>query len=141
MPRLNSITYLQEVPLFRQFPWPHRCGCCFALTPYLTDHLRLHARSARVRESLTRMHKGARQQRLLRSAMLSLRWRATDAPPAPLLERLVFDCGMTPDLLRRLARKEGGRKTGDVATDEAYDYSGVTFRFFAEVFNRASIDN
>jgi hypothetical protein len=47
---------------------------------------------------------------------------------------------MTPDLLRRLSRKEGGRKTGDVATDEAYEYSGVTFRFFAELFDRASIE-
>ena len=73
--------------------------------------------------------------------MLSLRWRATGAPPKPKLDRVVFDCGRTPDLLHRLARREGGRKTGDAAIDEAYEHCGTTFRFFAEVFGRASIDN
>ncbi len=87
------------------------------------------------------MHKDAQQQRMIRSAMLSMRLRATAAQPAPRLDRRIYDCAMSTDLLRRLARKEGGRKANDAAIDEAYDYSGTTFRFFAEIFGRASVDN
>jgi Zn-dependent metalloprotease len=40
-----------------------------------------------------------------------------------------------------LVRKEATRKVADVAVNEAYDYSGFTFRFYADVLGRSSIDN
>lgn len=124
----------------RHFPGS-ACSRCFALPPYLTDHLRTHARDRRVRQSLARMHEAAQLQRIMRQAALSLRRRAPGAAPVPRLQRHVYDCEGTTDLLKRLARDEGGRKTTDVAVNEAYDYSGTVFRFFEEVFQRASIDN
>jgi Zn-dependent metalloprotease len=117
------------------------CSCCFALPPYLTDHLRKHARDKRVRQSLALMHEESQLQRLVRKAALSMRRRAPGATAAPRLERHVYDCERTTDLLKRLARKEGGRKTKDLAVNEAYDHSGTVFRFFEKVFRRASIDN
>jgi hypothetical protein len=39
------------------------------------------------------MHADAQQQRVLRSAMLSLRTRAPGEAPAPKLERRIYDCG------------------------------------------------
>lgn len=117
------------------------CACCFALPPYMTDHLRRHARDRRVRESLARMHEDSQQQRIVRKAALSMRRRAPGATPEPKLDRRIYDCEKTTDLLKRLARKEGGRKTQDIAVTEAYDYSGMVFRFFETVYKRASIDN
>jgi Zn-dependent metalloprotease len=40
-----------------------------------------------------------------------------------------------------IVRHEGGPKTGDVGADEAYDYAGITYDFYKEVFGRNSIDN
>jgi Zn-dependent metalloprotease len=40
-----------------------------------------------------------------------------------------------------IVRAEGGKPTGDPATDEAYDGLGATFKFFKEVFGRNSIDD
>ncbi|HJT11347.1 MAG TPA: hypothetical protein VJ790_01945, partial [Dongiaceae bacterium] len=83
------------------------CACCFALPPYLTDHLRRHARDRRVRKSLARMHEESQQQRIARKAVLSMRRRAPGATPEPKLDRRIYDCEKTTDLLKRLARKEG----------------------------------
>jgi Zn-dependent metalloprotease len=87
------------------------------------------------------MHEDSQQQRIVRKAALSMRRRAPGATPEPRLDRRIYDCEKTTDLLKRLARKEGGRKTQDVAVTEAYDYSGMVFRFFETVYKRASIDN
>lgn len=73
--------------------------------------------------------------------MLSIRKRATGVAPEPRLDRRIYDCGRTTDLLKHLVRREGSRKAKDVAVNEAYGYSGTTFRFYAEIMKRSSIDN
>jgi Zn-dependent metalloprotease len=40
-----------------------------------------------------------------------------------------------------VVRMEGAPATGDLATDEAYDYMGATYDFFWSVYNRDSIDD
>jgi len=87
------------------------------------------------------MHEDSQQQRIMRKAALSMRRRAPGAAPSPKLDRRIYDCEKTTDLLKRLVRKEGGRKTQDVAVTEAYEHSGMVFRFFEQVYRRASIDN
>jgi hypothetical protein len=61
---------------------------------------------------------------------------ATAAP-----QRTIFTADNSERLPGRIARREGDPITGDIAVDEAYDYVGVTYRFFNEVFQRNSIDD
>jgi Zn-dependent metalloprotease len=56
-------------------------------------------------------------------------------------KRLVKDAGHREELPGRTVRAEGGPPTGDTAADEAYDWLGVTFRFFEEAYDHNSIDN
>ncbi len=60
------------------------------------------------------------------------------APGAP--SREVFDAANTERLPGSSVRVEGAPATGDPAVDEAYDGFGATWRLFAEVFGRDSID-
>ena len=41
----------------------------------------------------------------------------------------------------KLVRREGGEPVEDPAVNEAYDYSGYTYDFFKELFNRDSLDD
>jgi thermolysin metallopeptidase-like protein len=60
------------------------------------------------------------------------------------LSRTVYDAQRKPDVHdvgdAKVARSEGQPPTGDPAVDEAYDGLGAFFTFFAEVFNRDSVD-
>jgi Zn-dependent metalloprotease len=86
----------------------------------------------------------------LRSARLETGARLAAAGPqrlsaaAPLREpartRLVRDAGNTEELQSPIVRREGDPPVGDAAVDEAFEYLGVTWDFFFQVFARDSID-
>ncbi len=106
--------------------------------PYLLRHLAAgsepiagQARSTLNRDARTRR---ARVATPIHAGMAIARPGATG--PA----RAVSDAGNSTTLPGRPARTEGDPATGDPATDEAYDGFGATWRFFAEVFDRDSID-
>ena len=61
--------------------------------------------------------------------------------PAAMKNRLVYDARKKDRLPGKLVRCEGGRKSADVAVNEAYDYSGDTYDFYRELFGRNSLDN
>lgn len=68
------------------------------------------------------------------------------APPAAAADsdrpqRAVYDAGGQERLPGRATRAEGGKPTGDPATDEAYDGLGATFAFYLDAYNRHSIDD
>jgi Zn-dependent metalloprotease len=56
------------------------------------------------------------------------------------LNRTIFDAEHKESLPGTLVRHEGGRSTGGTAVKESYDYSGATYKFFKEIFDRNSID-
>jgi Zn-dependent metalloprotease len=56
------------------------------------------------------------------------------------LERTIFDAKNSENLPGKLVRREGGKVNGGKTVTEAYDYSGSTYKFFRDVFNRNSID-
>jgi Zn-dependent metalloprotease len=56
------------------------------------------------------------------------------------LQRTIYTADNSERLPGRIARREGDPITGDIAVDEAYDYVGVTYRFFSDVFQRNSVD-
>ena len=61
-------------------------------------------------------------------------------PPGAQLRRTIYTAGNSEQLPGQVARREGDPPTGDVAVDEAYDYVGIAYQFFKEVFQRDSID-
>jgi Zn-dependent metalloprotease len=56
-------------------------------------------------------------------------------------QRSIYDAHGTESLPGRLVRAEGAAAGGDVEVDEAYDGLGATFDFYAEVYDRNSIDD
>jgi Zn-dependent metalloprotease len=60
--------------------------------------------------------------------------------PAATKNRLVYDARRKDRLPGKLVRREGEKKSADVAVNEAYDHSGDTYDFFHEVFGRNSLD-
>ena len=80
---------------------------------------------------LTEQLRGRRLVTGLMSSMFSVSNR---------LERTIFDAKNSENLPGTLVRREGGKAKGGKDVTEAYDYSGSTYNFFRDVFNRNSID-
>jgi len=55
--------------------------------------------------------------------------------------RTICDAQNTTNLPGTQVREEGEPPTADVAVNEAYDYSGDTYDFYSQVFNRNSVDD
>ncbi|UXH76517.1 M4 family metallopeptidase [Roseateles amylovorans] len=66
---------------------------------------------------------------------------ALAAPVPPTQRRSIYSAKQTETLPGTLMRAEGQPPSGDVAVDEAYDGLGATFEFFAEAYDRNSIDD
>nr|WP_024965368.1 M4 family metallopeptidase [Pantoea sp. IMH] len=57
------------------------------------------------------------------------------------VEREIYDAQQTQNLPGQLVRSEGQPSNDDLATNEAYDYLGVTYDFFWQAYQRNSLDN
>lgn len=62
------------------------------------------------------------------------------AAPSPKKRRNVYDAHHTQTLPGKLAMSEHKPRSADVEVAEAYDGSGTTFDFYAQIFSRNSID-
>jgi Zn-dependent metalloprotease len=62
------------------------------------------------------------------------------ATPAGQKRRNLYDANQGETLPGKLVRAEGQTATGDPAADEAYDSAGLTYDFYAAVFQRNSLD-
>ena len=56
------------------------------------------------------------------------------------LDRTIFDAKNTENLPGTLIRHEGEKPKGGKTISEAYDYSGSTYNFYKDIFERNSID-
>ena len=56
-------------------------------------------------------------------------------------ERIVYDARNGTTLPGTIARKEGDGPVADVAVNEAYDGSGITYDLYKNIYSRDSIDN
>jgi len=82
------------------------------------------------------------------SAFLASRLTARNMPsmhaiksPDGRKHRVIHDAKGTDNLPGAVVRKEGQAATGDKATDEAYDGSGDVYDFYAQLFERNSLDD
>lgn len=55
-------------------------------------------------------------------------------------DRIIYDAEHGAGLPGKIVRREGEPPTADVAVNEAYDGSGITYDLFNDVYNRNSID-
>ena len=83
----------------------------------------------------------AMRAQLAATTPLEVRRRRSALPHPPNKQRTISTAKNTETLPGKIIRNEGAPKSGDKATDEAYDGLGHTFDFFAEVFRRNSIDD
>ena len=56
------------------------------------------------------------------------------------LHRTIFDTQNSESLPGMLIRSEGGKSAGGRPVSEAYEYSGDTYNFYSQVFDRNSVD-
>jgi len=56
------------------------------------------------------------------------------------LDRTIYDAKNSENLPGTVVKREGGKTKGERTVSEAYDYSGSTYNFFRDIFNRNSID-
>lgn len=110
--------------------------CCFIIPEYVNKKIMEKGNSKQKKQAwknliLTEQMRGRRSVTGLMSSMFSLSNK---------LERTIFDAKNSENLPGSLVRREGGKVKGGRTVTEAYDYSGSTYNFFRDVFNRNSID-
>lgn len=80
--------------------------------------------------------------RAMRSTLAMMPMMSAIPSPAGTKHRLVYDMkSRQSPLPGKLMRSEGNPPVTDPAVNEAYDYSGVVYDFYKEVFNRNSLDD
>ena len=118
------------------------CGCSI-LPPELLRRIALRG-SARQRETALATLATDHTLRLARATyqLLALApQRGLLGVPAAAKQRTVYDAQGRETLPGKAVRAEGARAVKDAAVNEAYDGLGATFDFFADVYDRNSIDD
>lgn len=111
------------------------------IPPYLLDRIALHG-SKPQREAALRTRAKDNTFRSLRMTARISRPAAAQAATAFVgKRRSIYTADGSDVLPGTLVRGEGQPASGDAAVDEAYDGLGATFDFFADVFDRNSIDD
>lgn len=123
----------------------HRHSIFCLVPPYVLDEIAKNG-STKQRAAALRTKSVDNTFRALRLASQAQRFAPkSSAVPGAVgavqKRRSIYDAGSSQNLPGTLVRGEGQAATGDVAVDEAYDGLGATFDFFAEVFDRNSIDD
>jgi Zn-dependent metalloprotease len=110
--------------------------CCFIIPEYVNKKIVEKGTKKQKEQAwknliLTEQLRGRRLVTGLMSSMFSVSNR---------LDRTIFDAKNSETLPGTLVRREGGTAKGGRTVTEAYDYSGSTYNFFKDVFDRNSID-
>jgi Zn-dependent metalloprotease len=119
----------------------HRHPLLCIIPPYMLDKLSDSSDPA-VRKLAVDAIAASSAARAVRGVLQAMPQMAAFAAPAAKKQRLVYDArnqGMNK-LPGKLVRSEGDKASKDVAVNEAYDYSGVTYDFYLKRFARNSLD-
>ncbi len=108
--------------------------------PYINDKLAQSTNPAVRARAIANIRAAAtlRTQRIMSQAMPGL---MVSAAPAKKKHRLVYDAKAGDQLPGTLVRSEGQKKAADLAVNQAYDFSGHTYDFYAQLFKRNSLDD
>jgi Thermolysin metallopeptidase, alpha-helical domain/Thermolysin metallopeptidase, catalytic domain len=111
---------------------------CRFIPPYLLRRIAALTGDLRASASSSRTLRVDEQLRQRRAGA----GRAPGPPPIPTAStRIISHAGNTEQLPGRVARVDGDPPTGDVAIDEAYEWSGQTLELFEHAFARRSVDD
>lgn len=125
---------------------PHHRHPIFCIVPpYVLDQIAQKG-TAKQRMAALQTKSVDNTFRAVRMANQAARYARGRQNPAPttgamVRARTVYSANQTESLPGTVVRAEGQDATGDPAADEAYDGLGATFNFFAEKFERNSIDD
>ena len=113
---------------------------CF-IPPYILDHM-TNSKITKVREAAIKTIASSSQTRERRRTLSTMALMAAIPSPERKKHRLVYDMQEEEySLPGKLVRSEGQKKVKDKAVNEAYDYSGLTYDFYSQLFGRNSLDN
>src|SRR5689334_3473725 len=121
---------------------PHQCGCTI-LPPELLRRIARNG-TARQRDAALGTLAIDHTLRLARATYQLLEsgaQRGALGVPVTAKQRTVYDAQGRDVLPGKTVRTEGVAPVGDVEVNEAYDGLGATFDFFADVYDRNSIDD
>lgn len=112
------------------------CARCFIVPPHIYEHITKHGDDAARRRalyslSISERFRGRREVVGRLPAMFA----------AGQLRRTIFDTHNGETLPGDIVRTEGQSATEGPDVSEAYDYSGDTYKFYNEVYNRNSVDD
>ena len=111
------------------------------LPPYILDHMAGHPdeQIRRIAINAIALSEGLRSRRITVGLMPFM---GEIPSPQGRKHRLVYDMHHATDPLPgALVRSEGQPPFGDAAADEAYDFSGYTYDFYKEIYNRNALDD
>src|SRR6266576_2517375 len=112
----------------------YRSHVCTIVPPHILRHL------AETPANRDRALRALMMTQLLRGRRDAFAQFSTGLSPGQ-ERRTVYDEHNQTNLPGVLARGEGDPPTGDTAVNEAYDYSGATYDFYLNAYNRNSIDD
>jgi len=120
----------------------HRFGLHCLIPPYILDALSKSA-DPQARQLAVEAIEAAATARAVRATLNTFPQMAAIPSPEGKKHRLIYDLQGRDfhALPGKLVRSEGQARTTDIAVNEAYDHSGVTYDFYREVFNRNSLDD
>ncbi|MEW6304785.1 MAG: M4 family metallopeptidase [Verrucomicrobiota bacterium] len=122
----------------RSAPKFNHCPVCTIIPPHMLEHLAQHC-PADQRECMFRTLQLSERLRGQRD-MLAFLGGVMLATPTGTKRRTIYDAENGTKLPGALVRDEGDPAGQDLHVNEAYDYSGVTYDFFKQIFARISID-
>lgn len=116
------------------------CNCIFCITPPHMIEKIIEQGTPRQKERALKALTISAQFRGRRQSLTNISF-PVHRTLQPVKHRLVYHGGFTENLPGNLVRKEGEKRTGDAAIDEAYDGAGHTWDLYHDVFGRNSVDD
>ena len=109
------------------------------LPPYMLSEI-INRGSQAQRDYAIRTLRFTEQMRGQRLAVMEMPILIHQPVTSSVKNRIIYDVNHGSNLPGSVVRQEGDPPSADVAVNEAYDGSGVTFDLYKDVYNRLSID-
>ena len=111
---------------------------CYIIPPHIHEHI---ARNGSEKQKALAFQALASSARVRGRREVLTTFAVLGTTPTGVERRTIYDAKHGLVLPGKLVRGEGGKKSKDVAANEAYDGSGNTYDFYQKVFQRNSIDD
>ncbi|HEY5801411.1 MAG TPA: M4 family metallopeptidase, partial [Burkholderiaceae bacterium] len=111
---------------------------CLIVPPHMLEQIAQHSPDPVARQKAVRSLQLHAQ---LRGMRMGAQQTPSAAAPLKIKRRTIYDARNRTRLPGVVAMREGDSASNDIAINEAYEGSGLTYDFYKELFGRLSIDN